>query len=404
MHIFPIYRVLVFALLIALLVEPAAAQDNQQPEDRPAPIRRSPTAAIRDSVQQQTRMLSADAQRRKDLEDTRAHYTDFWGIGRSAPFLKQNFESRQIDLDLKKMRAYWQKKQERNVALWQQLENKIENNRKPELERRARALAVWERAFADPRSRAIAVQNGSLFNFFLRQIDVHSGLSSSGELPPQLTADLPTFDDSMINGIRIEIRAAGGPIAVSLTNPLPDVLSTYPYLLLDPAFKSQRERVVELAKVVMGPHADAEAQYLAAEAYSEAFQELSETFYRRYPPSARKSVSRTQWYRLNDVDNYLASLDQTVSNAANGGVGGVRRPIYTDIYPPDERNLATLCQFMLRNGIRFAKPAPQTEFVYDRLFPQFRNFMMQLEVAPDQQWMESALINVDLDGAVRDEP
>ncbi len=379
------------------LLLPSAAQE--------APVlRKSPANAIQGNVKKQSEAISVDAQRRLDLERTSVEYSQVLKEGEFAPFLSLNMESQKVDLDLKKMRGYFQKKQEANDERWKELERKIENARQPELERRARVLAKWDRAMNDTKSRVYSTRNGTLFNFFLDQIEVHAGFSSSGDLSPGLVSGLKRLDDNVLRGLKFEVTAPGGAIEVSMTNPLPSVLRTSPYLLLDPQFKDQRERVTTLAAQVLGSHASAEDKYSLSEDYIQAFEALTTSFYLKYPDSARKKISMTQWHRLDAVDAYFRKLDQTVSRAAEGAVDGAVRPVYTDIYAPEQRNLATLCQFLIQNGIRFAKPTTDGEFIYDQLFPQFRELMVRLDVEPDQAWMEDSLINLDLEKEVRNEP
>jgi hypothetical protein len=346
-HRFPmIRRCGVSRFLLAFVILPILPSIAQ---DRPA-IRKSAADAISGNVKQQSEAISADAQRRMDLDTTRVEYTQVYQENEISPFLKQNVESQQVDIDLKKMRGYWQKKKEANEGKWMELENKLQDARIPELERRARVQATWDRVMNDTKSRMYAVRNGNLFNFFLDQIEVHSGFSASGTLAPSLLNELKSLDENMLRGLKFEVGAPGGAIEVSLTTPLPSVLQTSPYLLLAPEFKEQRERVITLASKVLGSHSSDEEKYLASEEYITAFEMLTKSFYLKYPDSARKKISTRQWHRLDDVDTFFRKLDQTVSRAADGAANGAVRPFTLPSILPSNATLPPFANFSFRTA------------------------------------------------------
>jgi hypothetical protein len=96
-HRFPmIRRCCVSRFLLAFVILPILPSIAQ---DRPA-IRKSAADAISGNVKQQSEAISADAQRRMDLERTRTQYTQVYQENEISPFLKQNIESQQVDVDL----------------------------------------------------------------------------------------------------------------------------------------------------------------------------------------------------------------------------------------------------------------------------------------------------------------
>ncbi|GAA5506991.1 hypothetical protein [Novipirellula caenicola] len=361
-------------------------------------IRNNSSDTISNRVNAQANLLKADAERTRSLAEARLLFA-------KSEIKLVEAASKKVDLKLKVMQNYWNMQEEYDVRKWNKLAADIENRRKPMVEQRARMASLLDRAFSDPANSKYAVRTGNLFNFLLDQINAQqSGFLSGGDMSPGISANLALLDDQTLEAIQVQTSSSGGPIAVSLTSPLPQLFTTWPFLFRNSEFAAERDAMTELGEQMLSRELTPEQQFEVSEKFTSAFESISSKFYHRYPPNQRKGLSLAQWRRINDAETFLRRVNQTVTQAADTDVNAIQRQAYTDAYPPEHRNIATLSKFMLQNGIEFGKAKPGTEFVYDQLAPQFRELLARLEINPNEEWITDAMVNMDLAKQVRDEP
>ncbi|EMI19494.1 secreted protein [Rhodopirellula maiorica SM1] len=361
-------------------------------------IRNSSSDTISNRINAQANLMKAEGERNRSLAEARLLFAE-------SEIKLVEAASKKVDLKLKVMQNYWNMQEEYDVRKWNKLAADIENRRKPMVEQRSRVASLFDRAFSDPANSRYAVRNGNLFNFLLDQINAQqNGFLSGGDLSPGISANLPLLDDQTLDAIQVQTPSSGGSIAVSLTSPLPQLFTTWPFLFRDPDFTAERDAMTELAEQMLSRKLTPELQFAASEKFTSAFEAISSKFYHRYPPNKRKGLSLAQWRRINDAEAFLRRVNQTVMQAADADVNAIQRTAYTDAYPPEHRNIATLSKFMLQNGIEFGKAKPGTEFVYEQMIPQFRELLARLEINPNEEWIADAVVNMDLAKEVRDEP
>ncbi|WP_442509871.1 hypothetical protein SH528x_001471 [Novipirellula sp. SH528] len=361
-------------------------------------IRSNSSDTISNRVNAQANLMKADGERTRSLAEARLLFA-------KSEIKLVEAASKKVDLKLKVMQNYWNMQEEYDVRKWNKLAADIENRRKPMVEQRARVASLFDRAFSDPANSRYAVRNGNLFNFLLDQINAQqNGFLSGGDLSPGISANLPLLSDETLEALQVQTPASGGAIAISLTSPLPDLFKTWPFLFRDSEFSVERDKMTELAEQMLSRELTPEQQFLISEKFTSAFEAISSKFYHRYPPNKRKGLSLAEWRRINDAEAFLRRVNQTVMQAADTDVNAIQRRAYTEAYPPEQRNIATLSKFMLQNGIEFGKAKPGTEFVYEQIAPQFRELLALLEISPDEEWIADAIVNMDLAKEVRDEP
>ncbi|WP_436717622.1 hypothetical protein U8335_12865 [Roseiconus lacunae] len=309
-----------------------------------------------------------------------------------------------IDLELKAFNAYWEKKRINNLQSWNSLEERIENARKPMVLEKARDVAVWERTIEGKLQRARpSIRSGTLLNRLVQQIDQASGLSSTYSVADSVSANLAKIDEPSLKSLKLVVSSISGPVSVSLSSSLPPIFQQWPYLFRDAAIRSHCYKINETAAGLLSPDVSNLQRYEIEQQLNRQLQEASNAFYQRFPIRPKKTRTMIESQRFHAAEQYLAELERTIASLAEqSGVGGGRPSFFAE-YASDDRNAATLVQYMARYGVEFDKAPAGAEFVYDRLFLQLRDLANQINAAPQQDEITDPIINLDLDEMIKDE-
>ncbi len=172
----------------------------------------------------------------------------------------------------------------------------------------------------------------------------------------------------------------------------------------DPALRPHSYEINKIVTRLFRPGVSNVEKYEIEQQFQVSLKNATNAFYRIYPPESRLSPTPILTRRINAAEQYLQELERTVSSFAEVDTSyAVERPSFFDHYPAEERNAATLIQYMMRYGVEFGKAKAGTEIVYDRLFIQFRDLARQLNAAPGRESIAGAIIDLDFDGLMRDE-
>jgi len=351
-------------------------------------LRRNPLEAIAGAVTQQAATDSS-------LTNAKA-YSEF---AKATGDMAESLE-KVLDLDMKMFRAYWQKKQERLAIDRKLVEQRIENRKLGEVQRRAQIAQQWESLFANPEANRIAALNGKALNFMLEQLAAHTTLSYTPDLPSGVALiEDESFRPSTdcIEAIRVTIPSSmGGNVSMKLTDPIPLDLSWWPTLLMANEFNEHRTRLNQLRTgLADAVRAGREFSYEEITEIETAMVGLTSAFFRKYPPNQRNGLSNREYHKIFQSEDYLRQLDQDVNRVA---IAGTASAFQGDVFHPDRdsTHLGNLLHYMLRNNLRFAPARPSEETHYFTLTNMAKRFCSLADVSPDQQWVESAQIDLDL--------
>jgi len=357
----------------------------------------SPADAVTQRIRAQAALIEAETRLQEQAARARAAYAD-------AVRALSDANSKAVDLDVKRVVTYFDKKSNHQVQMWKKLEYQLESNRKPMIVENAKKLAVWERTVRGdlPKIRG-GIRSGDLLNRMFMQIDSQTGLSSASSFSPQVTEQLKPLDDRMLRGLQLKRSSLNGPVAVSLDSPMPKQLSNWPYAFFAPAIRPAVTKVTEAAERLFQPGLSSAEKYDLDSDFSSQLAELKTAFIKTYPPGERKRLSTVEILRILRAEQFLLALERTVQTRAETSDGLVENvPPYFDLHDPEERNLATLMQYMMRHGIEFAPAVVGSEPLYDALFLKVRDFAIQLDVSPTRVSIMEPVIDLQLDEAVTD--
>lgn len=363
----------------------------------PGRVRRSVSDVLGNRVRAQAELIEAQGKRELNYALAREAHAKA-----AAEMVKAL--SAQKDLEMKDFNQYWEKRRRHNLEMWNSLEQRIENSRKPMVLENARKVAVWERTIEGDLDRARpSIRSGELLNRMARQIDSATGLSSSYQVGESLAKKLAVIDDDALSRLTLTVSSINGPVSVSLSSVLPPIFGRWPYLFRDPTLRVHCDRINRLAGLLISEETSNSQRYEIEQRLLEALKQASNDFYTRFPPEPRQARSLIAHRRFEAAERYLAELERTIASLAETPTGGSSgRPSYYQEYDHDKRNAATLIQYMMRYGLEFGKASSGAEFVYDRLFLQFRDLARELNAAPGREKITKPIINLDLDELVKD--
>ncbi len=361
-------------------------------------IRRPASQNIGDRATAQANLIAADGERSRALADAKKKYAE-------AASLALANRSTAIDVQYKAVETYWEKKDLWRKEQWKQIEHSLEMQRTSMLKERALLATTWERAFSNPDAYRNAVRKGTFLNTMMNHLDGASGLSSSDSMLPSVVASLQTLDEKSLSALTLYVPSPGGHESVSLTSPLPTLFNRVPFLLRDPQFRTQRDAFLKATETLFAGGVDEDEAFDQERRCMDAMSRLTTSIYSVYPPDGRRKLSFKENTRLVDAERFLQEADHTIRRFAERHDSiDVGRNVYVKQYAPEQRNVATVCRFMLQNGVKFGPAAPGTEFIYDRLFIEMRKLSESLSVRPDEEWTMAALVDFDIDEFVIDEP
>ncbi|MDA8743400.1 hypothetical protein N9N28_02095 [Rubripirellula amarantea] len=361
-------------------------------------LRGSTSDSLNERVKAQAALVEAQASRAKSFSEAKKSYAE-------ASSMMVEAASQGIDLEHKQILSYWKKKGSLSAAKWDNLEKQIEDRRQPMVREKAAKVIVWDRTIeGDLRRARPAIRSGKLLNRVAHQIDEVSSLSSSTSVSRTVTAGLAKLDDQSLRQLNVVFSSLNGPVDVSLVSPLPDLMTQWPYLFLDDSLRPHSYKVNQVAKRLFDPNATKFEKYDTEKEVQRVIADAANAFYRKYPISDRKSLSGREIRRIYTAERFLEQLDRTLVALMETDMSGVvRRPCYVDEYDPEDRNAATLIQYMMTYGIEFGPARTGSELVYDRLFLQYRDLARTLNAAPTVDTITEPIINLDLDAMVADE-
>ena len=383
-------RLQLMATIIGSLLGPLATS-----QDIAIQLRPSPADIISERIKAQAALINAQARREEAHAKAMAAYAQ-------ANESIIHASSSKVDLDMKVFDAYWEKKRKRNLIEWNRLEERIENARKPMVLENARKVVVWERTIeAELDKIRPGIHSGDLLNRIASQVDLTSRLSSSSGVSSSISQDLATLDDDSLRSLKLMVSSINGPIDVSLESPLPNILKRWPYLFRDPVLREHSYTVNKIATRLFLPGVSNLEKYEIEQQFRDALSKATNAFYQQFPPDRKRTLTTSQ--RIDAAEKFLQELDRTISNFAEADSNfTVRRPSYFQAYQPQQRNVATLIQYMMKYGLQFGNATAGTEVAYDRLFIQMRDLARKLESAPNRDSITEPIINLDLDAIMKD--
>ncbi len=355
-------------------------------------IRSSAADSLSSRVQAQAALLEAQAEREKHFAEARKSHAEA-----SSAIAKAISDG--ADLEMKVFRNYWQKRREVSSEKWDRLERRIEGARKYTVTENARNVAVWERTIEGPLEKMRpGIRSGSHLTRIAQQIDAATGLSSSTSVSASISADLAVLDERTLGALKLSVASINGPVDVSLLRPLPAIMSRWPHLFLDEELRIHAYEVNRVAQHMFDPKLSRLQKFELEKEVLHVLEDATNAFYRKYPLNTRGSLSIIESRRVHAADEFLAELGRTLANVAESDNSSeYARPCYVDQYAPEERNAATLIQYMATYGLTFRPAQASTEYIYDRLFLQFRDLARQLDAAPSRDSITEPIINLDFD-------
>jgi len=297
------------------------------------------------------------------------------------------------DLKMDKVRNYWLLRKIHFEETVKGVERRIAKNRIPMMEKRARTLAVWERTFSDPDASRFACHSGRSLNMILEQLSSSSTLAYSPTPPSgvELSGDDFKLSNELLDAIRIEVKLAGGPSVITLRDTLPARFDWWPYLLREPEFSVSRDSLSfmreQLARQV---NVEDKIEFDLLKKMEAEVEKLVVTFYTKFPPSSWKGSDGKQLKRLYEAEGFLKQSDREVARLANlGDRAKSQLPNY--LATAESRTVTTLCHWMLSHGLTFAPATIGDEASYTQLFGILTRYCAAGDIAPNMEWVESAM-------------
>lgn len=302
-------------------------------------------------------------------------------------------------LNMENVRDYWERKSIRFEETVKNVERHTVLNQVPLLEQRRRTLMLWERTFDDYETTQFTVHSGRALNMVLDQLNRTTTLAYSATPPSGIDTNASAryrLPDDLLSVIRIQVRLAGGPTVISLSDTLPAKFDWWPYALREPEFaplladlSSTRELVA--ARLISGDRVEHEL----LKQLEMRMEKLVASFYSKYPTTTWKTLDTKQMKRLFEAEAFLKQNDREVTRLADlGDRASGTVPNYLTSHP--DRTVTTLCHWMLSHGLKFAPAAPGDEANYTRLFGLLRQYCTEANISPSMEWVETALKRPEL--------
>lgn len=310
-----------------------------------------------------------------------------------------------LDLKTKRTQQYFSNKKMNHLAKWDQLEQKLENSRAAMVEDRAAKVLVYERTLSKDDLNEIrpGIWSGDLINRLFTHINSATGLTYGQSLSPSFANQLKPLSAETLKVLRFNRASRYGPIAVSLADTMPEILDLWPYAFFEPPLQPHVSMVTDAAKDLFQPGVSMQDKYELEKVFRSEMVALQREFLRVYARAKFKQMPTVQVRRILAAEDFLIEIERVVQTRAETNTTIAEEiPAYMTKYPPDQRNIGTLIQYTQRYGLELQPAIMGTEFHYDQLFEETRNFANLTDSAPTRESILDPIINLDLDAELKD--
>lgn len=381
----------VWICLLVLVAAPTFAQ---------APERSLPSQTIQNKIDEQARLIEANAAHHRKMAATLTQMNAT--LAKFAAAARDDDDKIAPQGTVQAVRDRLLKQRLNELQKWQELEESMERKRMKLVKENFRDVQVWDQTIQQALVKyRPGIHSGDLLNRVFGQIERSSGLSSAYAVSPSVSEGLVPLEEKSLQQLQLTMNSVNGSVGVSLGGRLPPAMNRWPYLFTDPELAPHVQIVNHSVAALVQLESNAVGRFAAEKEVFRNIEQAAAALDGKYPPGQRRGLKGLTIRRILDAERFLQELSRNVATLAETAEQ-IERPSYFDRYPPDQRNVASLIQYMTLYGLKFTPAKAGQEPLYDVLFREALTLAKQLNAAPSRESISEPIINLDLDAAVRD--